>query len=75
MNQMSRLPVPVEPPAPGRRRRGARSGSFGVLDIGTTKIVCLIARIESDGEPRVLGFGWQRARGVKAGSIIDLAEA
>jgi cell division protein FtsA len=75
MNQMSRLPVPVDPAGPGRRRRGAKPGSFGVLDIGTTKIVCLIGRIESDGEPRVLGFGWQRARGVKAGSIIDLAEA
>ena len=75
MNQLSRLPLPPDPPARGRRRRGAKQGVFGVLDIGTTKIVCLIARIETDGEPRVLGFGWQRARGVKAGSIIDLEEA
>ncbi len=75
MNQLARLPPPIEPPAPGRRRRNARSGSFGILDIGSTKIVCIIARIEGDGEPRVLGFGWQRARGVKAGSIVDLEEA
>jgi cell division protein FtsA len=75
MNQMARLPPVAEPPAPGRRRRGARSGTFGVLDIGTTKIVCLVARIEGDGEPRVLGFGWQRAGGVKAGSVIDLEAA
>ncbi len=74
MNALSRLPIGVEPPAE-RRRRGARSGVFGVLDIGTTKVVCLIARIEGDGEPRVLGFGWQRGRGVKGGSIIDLEEA
>lgn len=74
MNALSRLPVPVEG-APRPRRRGARSGAFGVLDIGTTKTVCLIARIEGDGEPRVLGFGWQRGRGVKGGSIIDLEEA
>jgi cell division protein FtsA len=46
-----------------------------VLDIGTTKVVCLIARIEGDGEPRVLGFGWQRGRGVKGGNIVDLEEA
>jgi NAD(P)-dependent dehydrogenase (short-subunit alcohol dehydrogenase family) len=46
-----------------------------VLDIGSTKVVCLIARIESDGSPRVLGFGWQRGRGVKGGSIVDLEEA
>jgi cell division protein FtsA len=79
MNQMSRVAVGGEPPVQGRRRRGARSGTFGVLDIGTTKIVCLVARIESaqaqELEPRVLGFGWQRARGIKAGSIIDLIEA
>jgi cell division protein FtsA len=71
MNALSRLPVPVES-APQPRRRGARSGAFGVLDIGTTKTVCLIARIEGDGLPRVLGFGWQRGRGMKGGSIIDL---
>jgi cell division protein FtsA len=76
MNQLTRLQNPMEPPpAPGRRRRQARSGSFGVLDIGSSKIVCTIARIEGDGEPRVLGFGWQRSRGVKAGSITDLEEA
>jgi cell division protein FtsA len=74
MNALSRLPIPIEPPS-DRRRRGGRTGTFGVLDIGTTKVVCLIARIEGDGEPRVLGFGWQRGRGVKAGSIIDLEEA
>lgn len=75
MNHVVRLPAPVEPPPAGRRRRGARSGTFGVLDIGSTKVVCLIARVESDGEPRVLGFGWQRGRGVKGGNVVDLEEA
>ena len=76
MNQLTRLPGTFEPAAaPPRRRRQARSGVFGVLDIGSTKVVCLIARIESDGSPRVLGFGWQRGRGVKGGSIVDLEEA
>jgi cell division protein FtsA len=74
MNALSRLPVPVEAPA-ARRRRAARTGTFGVLDIGSSKIVCLIGRVETDGEPRVLGFGWQRSRGVKGGSIIELKEA
>lgn len=75
MNQMARLPPPVEPGTPPRRRHHARSGTFGVLDIGSTKAVCLIARIESDGSPRVLGFGWQRGRGVRGGSVVDLEEA
>ncbi|MBL6456139.1 cell division protein FtsA [Belnapia sp. T6] len=75
MNQIARLGQNEGPPVQGRRRRNARSGIFGVLDIGSTKIVCIIARIENDGEPRALGFGWQRARGIKGGNIVDLEEA
>jgi cell division protein FtsA len=75
MNRLPRLPAPAETPAPTPRRRRARSGPFGVLDIGSTKIVCLVARIESDGQPKVLGYGWQRARGIKGGNIVDLQES
>jgi cell division protein FtsA len=46
-----------------------------VLDIGSTKIVCIIARVESDGFPRALGYGWQRAHGVKGGNLVDLQAA
>lgn len=70
-----RITTPPMDPEPPHRPRGGRSGAFGVLDIGTTKIACLIGRTESDGTPRVLGFGWQKGRGVRAGSIIDLDEA
>jgi len=58
-------------PKPGPRP----SGPFGVLDIGSTKIACLIGRIESDGTPRILGFGWQRGQGVRAGGIVDIDQA
>ena len=78
MNEMARRPAslpPSLPEEPDRLRRHHRAGPFGVLDIGTTKIVCLIGRTESDGTLRVLGFGWQKARGVRGGSIVDLAEA
>ncbi|MCO6419725.1 cell division protein FtsA [Siccirubricoccus sp. KC 17139] len=76
MNQIARLPPAFEPPVPAPpRRRGGRSGVFGVIDLGSTKIVCLIARIEGDGAARVLGFGWQRAQGIKGGSIVDLEVA
>ncbi|HTJ91216.1 MAG TPA: cell division protein FtsA [Acidocella sp.] len=57
------------------RVRGLRSGPFGVLDIGSTKIACLIGRAESDGRLRALGFGWQKSRGIKSGGIVDLDEA
>ena len=77
MNDMSRRmlpPPPAEPDEPARPRHG-RTGPFGVLDIGTTKIACLIGRTESDGTLRVLGFGWHKGRGVRGGSIVDLDEA
>jgi cell division protein FtsA len=76
MNDMSRriLPPPLDPEEVPRPR-GGRTGPFGVLDIGTTKIACLIGRTESDGRLRVLGFGWHRGRGVRAGGITDLDEA
>jgi cell division protein FtsA len=58
------------------RERGKRRGSgarhvMGVLDIGTSKIACLIAAAEPSGV-RVLGVGQQRAEGVKGGVVIDL---
>jgi cell division protein FtsA len=80
MNDMSRRrpslerqvkPLADEPVRP----RAVRSGPFGVLDIGSTKIACLIGRAESDGRLRALGFGWQKGRGVKSGGIVDLGDA
>jgi cell division protein FtsA len=79
MNDMSRRPPldrQLKPPADETARpRAVRSGPFGVLDIGSTKIACMIGRAESDGRLRALGFGWQKGRGVKSGGIVDLDEA
>ena len=75
MNDMSRRALPPPTGAPEEPHRARRSGPFGVLDIGTTKIACLIGRTESDGTLRVLGFGWQKGRGVRGGGITDLDEA
>jgi cell division protein FtsA len=77
MDDMSRRVLPpsgIGPDEPERARHH-RTGPFGVLDIGTTKIACLIGRIESDGSLRVLGFGWQKGRGVRGGGIVDLEAA
>jgi len=60
---------------PTRGRARGRSGPIAVLDIGSSKITCLIGRVESDGSIRVLAVGHQRARGVRAGSIVDLDQA
>ncbi len=68
------LAPPLTPERP-QRPRAVRAGPFGVLDIGSTKVICLIGRTEGDGTLRVLGMGWQRGRGVRGGSITDLDEA
>lgn len=77
MNDMSRRVLPPQGTGPEEpeRPRLMRSGPFGVIDIGSTKIVCLIGRTESDGRLRLLGFGWHKGKGVRAGGIVDLEEA
>jgi len=67
-------PLLLAPPESGRARAW-RPGVFGVLDIGTSKVTCLIGRGEPDGTLRVMGCGWQRSRGVRLGGITDLREA
>jgi cell division protein FtsA len=62
-----------------------RSALVAALDIGTSKIACLIARLKPQTPNDVLqrrshtievvGFGHTVARGMKAGSVVDLAEA
>jgi cell division protein FtsA len=62
-----------------------RSAAVAALDIGTSKIVCMIARLEPQAPQdalrrrshgvRVLGFSHIAASGMKAGAVVDLAEA
>lgn len=60
----------------GRRMRAkARGDLVAVLDVGTTKVVCLIGRIDTSGRPRVIGIGHQVSYGVRAGSIVDMESA
>jgi cell division protein FtsA len=35
----------------------------------------MIGRTEPDGARRILGFGWQKGRGIRSGAITDLDEA
>jgi cell division protein FtsA len=72
--------TPKMKPVPPRR-----ATVVAALDIGTSKVVCLIARLDpqvpqetlrrrSHGV-RVLGFSHLAASGIKAGSVVDLVEA
>jgi len=55
-------------------RKGG-SGSVSVLDIGTSKIACFIAHIDSAGETKIVGIGHQLSKGIKSGIITDFTEA
>jgi len=71
----------------GTSREGPakRSGVVTVLDIGSSKVCCVIARLRPRGEGQalkgrtheiqVLGIGHQKSQGVKSGVIIDLERA
>jgi len=52
----------------------ARGGVIGVLDIGTTKMCCFVAR-RDEAAPRIVGIGHQIARGIKTGIITDIEAA
>jgi cell division protein FtsA len=49
-------------------------GTIGIVDIGTTKVCCFIARHDED-EPKIVGIGHQVSRGVKNGVIVDIDAA
>ena len=66
---------PSMPPDPPARAKPFRTGPFGVLDVGSTKVCCLIGRVDPDGGLRVTGFGMSASRGVRGGGITDLDEA
>ena len=78
-----RLPSNITPrirPVPANK-----SAILSALDVGTSKVVCLIARLDPlEGSDvlsgrthrmRVLGIGHQKSRGLKGGTVIDLGEA
>ncbi len=62
-----------------------RSGIITVLDVGSSKICCIIAKLMPNEEGRalrhrthrvkVIGIGHQQSQGVKSGVIIDLDRA
>lgn len=55
--------------------RASPDGLTGVLDIGSSKICCLIAAPDAQGAMMLLGFGHQRSAGLKSGMITDSGEA
>jgi cell division protein FtsA len=69
----------------GKPVSAKRSGIVTVLDVGSSKICCIIAKLkpseQSDVLPgrthqaRVIGIGHQKSRGIKSGVIVELDRA
>ena len=47
---------------------------FAILDIGSTKICCMIGEIDRQGELRLLGQGTHASAGMRAGEVTALAD-
>ncbi len=45
------------------------------IDIGTTKVCTLVARLEGERAMRILGVGIEPSQGIRKGNIVDLAAA
>ena len=58
----------------------SRNGLIAALDIGTTKVCCLIARLSGEKGPgpenalEIKGIGHQVSQGLRSGTIVDLDE-
>ncbi|MBB34522.1 MAG: cell division protein FtsA [Hirschia sp.] len=57
-----------------RDRMSGRSPLVAALDIGSSKIACLIARRTDmeNGQVRVCGAGHQSSKGVRRGAVVDM---
>ena len=77
------MTAPRLPQTPRMRRVPAnKSATLSVIDVGTNKVVCVIAELEPlprgeargmrTHECRVIGVGHQRSLGVKGGVVVDL---
>lgn len=52
-----------------------RTGIIAALDIGSSKICCLIAHANAEGGIRVIGAAQQASSGVRNGAVIDMEAA
>jgi cell division protein FtsA len=45
------------------------------IDVGTTKVCTLVARVENEKSVRIIGVGIEPSEGIRKGVIVDLASA
>lgn len=55
-------------------RSFSKSPIIAALDIGTSKVCCIIAKVK-DKRISILGYGYNAAKGIKNGVVIDINQA
>ena len=52
-----------------------RLTTIAALDIGSSKVCCVIARISRDQKISIAGYGYNASKGIKNGIITDIKQA
>jgi cell division protein FtsA len=52
-----------------------KSDLVAALDIGTSKVACIVARLDESSEINIIGVGYHLAQGIRNGVIVDIREA
>ncbi len=59
-----------------KRNFRSKGSVLAALDVGSSKIVCLVAQVVDDeGSLEVIGIGHQASKGIKSGTVTDLQAA
>ena len=52
-----------------------KASTVAALDIGSSKVCCIIAKISKDKRINVVGYGYNVSRGIKNGMVTDIDQA
>ncbi len=52
-----------------------RFSTISALDIGSSKVSCLIAKVSRDNKINIVGYGYNASKGIKNGIITDIGQA
>jgi len=54
--------------------KGRNDRILTALDVGSTKVSCLIGRLQGDNDIQIIGSGLRPSKGVRGGAIVDMDE-
>ena len=57
------------------RTSRSHRGFYGILDVGSSKITCLVINATNPRSPKVLGTGHRASKGVRGGEVVDMDAA